>query len=1219
MMRFKTVALATLATVVAAGGPRSAMADVDLTSTPMVSNLTKVVAPNVHFILDDSGSMNDDFMPDSVDGNQSRMCFRNFGYNKIYYNPATTYAPPLNSDGTSFAAATYTAAKVNGFQVASPTTDLSAPQSVAVRLGNNPFTTTNNSFTVKVAHPNHGLSTGASVRFTNTSGTLNNVALNNQTVTITKVDDNSYTFTSPTKANKTGTGGGNSPTRANFSLPTGTYWEYVANPGSPPSTCQADTAYRFRTPSTAAELTNYANWYAYYRTRLSMMKSASGRAFASIDDRYRIGLDRINNRNNSNVMVNIAKFDAAQKATWYTQLYGVTGNSFTPLRGALSKAGRLFAGKVVTGDDDPVQYSCQQNFAILTTDGYWNPQNEVTGTAATNYGPRRIDNVAMVGDQDGSESVPYKDAGLYQDTLADVAMYFYKTDLRPTDADPAKNLGGKLADGTRIDVTPDDVQPVGDDKAEWQHMTTFGLGLGVAGTLGFAPKYEIASADYIAIAQGTKNWPNPESGPVPVVNPATELATRIDDLWHAAVNGRGRYLSASNPDSVIEELTKALAAIAIKTGSAAAAATSTLEPVAGDQYAYLAQFTTEKWYGDLQARDIQLDTGQLDTVTKWSARDLLTSKVTTNSDSRTIKTFDAAASNKLKEFTAANLATEIAANYFEPSALTQWGIWDATQKSTATDAALINFIRGQTGFEDEDANDVVVAPGPPPVVSDENRLFRDREYVLGDIVNTSPVYVQSPPFSYGDAGYAAFKDLHRKKFNPDGSVSDPGRQGAVYVGANDGMLHAFRADTGEELWAYIPSAVVPNLHKLADAAYANNHQFYVDGPITVGDAYNGSEWKTVLVGGLGRGGKAYYALDVTDPANPKALWEFGTAQDDDLGYSYGNAILTKRSSDGKWVVIFASGYNNNTSGGDSKGRIYVVDAFTGAKLNEFITSSAADENQSGIAKINNWVLDTLIDNVTRYVYGGDLGGSLWRFDLEETVEDDAAVLLGKTSATAGNQPITVKPELARIKDGSGNYQRTIYFGTGRYLGFDDLKPAAPSSAIAQAIYAVKDTGADLGVFSDPSEGNLVEQTLVYDTSTTPRKIDSPQPVDWATRNGWYMELPVGERVNVDPRLQLGTLAVVANAPKDDYCTFGGKSWLYKLDFATGTAVNTATDEVVGSYISGSIATGLTLIRLPNKKLVALVTLADTTVQAMDLPIAPGAGTALRRVGWREIF
>ena len=358
MMKFNTVALATLATVVAAGGsPVGHGRSVNLASTPMVSDLTKVVAPNVHFILDDSGSMNDDFMPDSVDGNQSRTCFRNFGYNKIYYNPATKYAPPLNSDGTSFAAATYTAAKVNGFQAASATTDLSATQSVVKSAStDNPFTAVNGSNTVTVTHANHGLATGASVSFTNHSGNLTRPYANNGTFTITKVNDDSYRITSSTNANTTGAVAAQVPTRANFSLPTGTYWEYVADPASPPSTCQADTSYRFRTPATAADQTNYANWYAYYRTRLNMMKSASGRAFATIGDTYRIGLDRINNRNNSNVMVNIKKFDAAQKSTWYTQLYGVTGNSFTPLRGALSKAGRLYAGKVVTGDNDPVQY-----------------------------------------------------------------------------------------------------------------------------------------------------------------------------------------------------------------------------------------------------------------------------------------------------------------------------------------------------------------------------------------------------------------------------------------------------------------------------------------------------------------------------------------------------------------------------------------------------------------------------------------------------------------------------------------------------------------------------------------------------------------------------------------------------------------------------------------------------------------------------------------------
>jgi len=379
----------------------------------------------------------------------------------------------------------------------------------------------------------------------------------------------------------------------------------------------------------------------------------------------------------------------------------------------------------------------------------------------------------------------------------------------------------------------------------------------------------------------------------------------------------------------------------------------------------------------------------------------------------------------------------------------------------------------------------------------------------------------------------------------------------------------------------------------------------------VGDAYDGTNWKTVLVGGLGLGGRAYYALDVTDPANPKALWEFGTSQDADIGYTYGNPIITKRMSDGKWVVVFASGYNNTL--GDRKGRLYVVDAFTGAKLQEIITDdSVNDPNVSGIAKAANWVLNTLVDNSTQYVYGGDLGGSLWRFDLTA----DSSQRLGRTSSTAGNQPISVRPELSRIRDGSGTYHRAVYFGTGRYLGLGDLSPTAPSTAVAQGIYAVKDTGADLGIFTSAG-ANLVAQTL--DTSGNPRTIPNPVSVDWATKNGWYVTLPVGERVNIDPRLQLGVLVVGANVPKDDYCLVGGTSWAYKLDFRSGAALVTANNKAVGKPIGNSLAVGLSLIRLVPNKLTALWTLADTSNPPDAIEVPPPPANATRRVGWREIF
>ena len=146
------------------------------------------------------------------------------------------------------------------------------------------------------------------------------------------------------------------------------------------------------------------------------------------------------------------------------------------------------------------------------------------------------------------------------------------------------------------------------------------------------------------------------------------MTTRIDDLWHAAVNGHGQYLSASNPDAVVSALSKTLAAISQINASAAAAATSSLEPVAGDNFAYVAQYTTGLWYGDLQARDIDLSTGTLSATVSWSAKTQLTSKVAAASDTRTIYTFSAAAANKLKAFTSANLTAEKTAGYFKSSA-----------------------------------------------------------------------------------------------------------------------------------------------------------------------------------------------------------------------------------------------------------------------------------------------------------------------------------------------------------------------------------------------------------------------------------------------------------------------------------------------------------------------------------------------------------------------
>jgi type IV pilus assembly protein PilY1 len=1107
--------LAAVLFAIAAGAVSAA--PVDLATTPMVSGVTRSVAPNVQFIMDDSTSMNWEFMPDGAWAKATSNCFKNYGYNRIYYNPNVTYSAPKKADGTSHPNSSFTSAWVNGYNTSAGTVNLSS----------------------KFQAYGSGDSRGSASR--------------------------------------------DGPDDAD-SEQAAYYYKHTNSPTSPPTACENNNRYTKVTVA-AAERQNFANWYSYYRTRLLTMKTSAGRAFANVDPSYRVGYHAISEDDpkvSSSKFLKPAAFTSTHKSDWYTKLYSAGckagGSCTTPLRGALSKTGQLFAGKVLTGNDDPVQYSCQQNFSILTTDGYWNTSDESKA-----YGPKKEDNSSNVGDQDGVAGTarPYLDSGKYANSLADIAMYYYTTDLRPTGS-----TGGLNEEGSRTDVSLDNVPTAGADTARWQHMTTFTLGLGVSGTLAYNESYLTGgSADYNAILQGTKHWPDPQTS-----SDDSQVRARIDDLWHTAVNGRGQYLSAASPDALVSALTKALTAIAVTNGSAAAAATSSLEPVAGDNFAYVAQYTSALWYGDLYAREIDLATGALGATATWSARTKLASRVEATKDTREIFTFSGAATNKLRAFTAANLTAEINANHFRSDAtnpngaLTQSATWLQAQKDGATASAMIDFLRGQTGHEDESANTL--------------RLFRDRTSALGDIVNAAPVYVRRPPFKYADKDYAAFVNDQKN------------RKGTVYVGANDGMLHAFDADTGAERWAYVPTAVIPMLYKLADSAYANNHRFYVDGPLTVGDVYDGSSWHTVLIGGLGRGGRAYFAIDITDPDKPRGLWEFGTAEDADLGYTYGNPLITKRESDGRWVVAFASGYNNTL--GDSKGRLYVVDALTGARLDEIITDNAVtDPSLSGISRIVGWVPDTLVSNSTQYVYGGDLAGNLWRFDLTSS----RSQVLGHTSATAGAQPITVRPELGRVRDGAGSYHRVIFFGTGRYLGFGDLEDDTLASKSAQAIYAVKDTDGDLGLLGDPD--TLVEQTL--DTSKSPRTIPNPVPVEWSTHDGWYVEMPVGERINVDPRLQLGTIVAVANQPSESGCEVGGKSVMYALDYRTGAAVITQSDRSVGFPVGNSLATGLTLVRLPSDKLIAIITQADANVRPLTVPVAPGAGADVRRVGWRELF
>ncbi|HUW38555.1 MAG TPA: hypothetical protein VMV91_14620, partial [Rhodocyclaceae bacterium] len=226
------------------------------------------------------------------------------------------------------------------------------------------------------------------------------------------------------------------------------------------------------TCSYAEEMSNFANWYAYYRTRMQMMKTAAGLAFANVDSRYRVGFMSMNNNTGSDFL-NIADFDATQKANWYAKFYAVNPSNSTPLRSVLSVAGRIYAKDIASYNgqavSDPIQYSCQQNFAILSTDGYWNSGSCTSGSAGCiNSGAGSILGGGAVGNYDNVVSAtprPHFDGGTATNasgTLADIALYYYQSDLRPA--------GSTGALGT--DVSKDNVPTNAKDAAVHQHMTT---------------------------------------------------------------------------------------------------------------------------------------------------------------------------------------------------------------------------------------------------------------------------------------------------------------------------------------------------------------------------------------------------------------------------------------------------------------------------------------------------------------------------------------------------------------------------------------------------------------------------------------------------------------------------------------------------------------------------------------------------------------------------
>lgn len=1323
---------------------------VDISSDPLntySAASSTDVKPNLMFILDNSGSMDFPYMPDTAGSFKGNYGFVNNHCNGVYYNPATTYTPPVKADGvTSYPNASFTSALRNGYDTSSGTVDLS-------------------NYFVAIGGPNY--SYGYAQDY---SGfTAQPAFYYTYTGTQTAESQKTYTNTDSTFYKECNSGIGNSPGSSVFT-----------------KVIVSDTS----SPKGGDERQNFANWYSYYRTRLLMMQTASGLAFKDIDNRFRVGFMTINS-NGSKDFLNIGDFDSATKTTWYDALYSNGTNGGTPLRRALADAGRMYAGKLTSRNGvtvvDPVQYSCQQNYTLLSTDGFWNGNT-----------PYKLDGSTALGNQDAGLSRPYYDGGSAQlqtrtsdlqertghlqkrtksgwrwsswsnvsscdpnsstecqynwgawtnvssctvqkssgsgnwtivngtdcgysnwtswsnvssctpvtpstgpnytvaqargcqtdsssggseDSLADVAAYYYNTDLRSSTAtgvDATGTCTGPIVDGAgnHNDLCTNNVPSNGRDVATAQHMTTFSVGLGVRGQMVYSPTYLTdTSGDFYSVSRGLTagsgvcSWQNSGACNWPV--PSSDSLKNVDDLWHAAVNGHGTYFSATDPDTLAKGLKNALAAIinTPRPGTAAAAASSNPNVSATDNYVFSSSYKSVEWYGELIRQRIGAD-GVL-SAQNWSAMRLLDCATTTwqaghdylpgdayrqggvcytvtapypsaatfgSADTnntavvhvdetaatlvaavpRTSRTIYTRSGSGLISFEWANLSTT-QQNYFNTSAityasptagLTQFCSEGTTAAdgsaclSTAAQAAaageqLVNFLRGDR--------------------THDGGYFRRRVHVLGDIVSSEARYVQGSLFDYSDTNYSAFKTLRAS------------RSGRVYVGSNDGMLHAFDAETGQEAWAYIPSMVLPNLYKLADRSYSSKHQYFVDNSPETGDicpnapttTCTDAQWKTILVGGLNHGGKGYYALDITDPSvPPKLLWEFTDAN---LGDSYGNPRITKLE-DGTWVVLLSSGYNN----ADGVSRLFVLNANTGAKI---MTISTGVE--SGFARMSAHVLQPAVNNTAVAAYGGDTTGNLWRFDINGDIGaagNDAQLLVSFTDSSGKAQPVTVKPLQATI-----NGKPVVFVGTGRFLGTSDITDTSQ-----QSFYAVKDN-LDATTYGDPrvAANNFVQQTLTKakcpdgtsETICIPGQdviLNSSNAVDWSTKNGWYMDfVNSGERSSTDPSLALGTLLFTTITPQASSASACGTSndsaasYLYALDYLTGGAVSGANG-VAGISLGSSLVTRPVMIEQADGTVRALIRTSSGASSGTDLgdtlviapPVKPPSAGATRRVSWR---
>ena len=656
------------------------------------------------------------------------------------------------------------------------------------------------------------------------------------------------------------------------------------------------------------------------------------------------------------------------------------------------------------------------------------------------------------------------------------------------------------------------------------------------------------------------------------------------------------YFRANNPKLMIDGLNKAFDDIVSKvSGSANAFAPVSSNVFAGD-LAFATSFDTDGWTGSVVASRVTFDAAK--------NNDVVTTQVWTTADagkagSQNWDTGRFIATAKCSTVIADGTKSGCVGVPFRLADISTTNVADLALTGDAQKA--LNFLRGDrsneggtTGFRIRNGAGTITP--------------------FGDIVNSKVIVVGKPNASYKDSynpGYSAFKTAKASRTN------------MAYVGANDGMLHAINATNttngGKELFAYVPNDLFngPNATPLVDGLSALTkqafiHHQYVDATVSVRDVNfgaNSADWHSLLVGGLGKGGKSFYAIDVTNPdtlTNETALkaavkWEFSH---NDMGYSFGKPVMVKinNTSDNYsgWAVILTSGYNT----ADKNGYFFIVNPSTGALIKKIPTYATAPSSDAGLAQANAFLNDA-DDFTADAAYAGDLLGNVWRLNLKDFTVTNLAQL---KSSGGVPQPITTQPQIS-TDNGTGN--RIIFVGTGKLLDDSD---AANSD---QSVYAITDGSANAdGYFQTtglPSGVSFpIVRSKLNDNSTLYKTTGVVSPT--ANTVGWYIDLEDQYRININMANNAGTLYFVANKTSSDACAPSGTNRQYAVSYVKGRSLYSSafiqSDNLAkSSGVYKNELTGEVKFAVSDDK-------GNLVTQAPSVDI--GSDRAFRQLNWRDL-